>query len=306
VLLLPMSPAAILVLSLLAFLSAPAAFVLLWILNRQAGDRAVRELAYVILGNAFILLGNLLTAVAEGSAIPLPYGVYVLLLDEVTVATIMTGAFLCSFAHTATQTSVTPARRVIFWSLAFVLHTIVLSAALLPNAGVGEADVTNAFVVTTLGGLIMQSYATALIVAGRRRIPTNFFVPHLSGYFLLLLPLGLLAAANDVFRFGSRLGGDAIPFSPFFSVLINGFITVIISRRLAAGRQPSPVRSASSEDIGLTLRESEILPLLLEGATNEQIGERLHISPHTVKNHVTVIFRKTGAESRFDLLKAFK
>jgi DNA-binding NarL/FixJ family response regulator len=45
--------------------------------------------------------------------------------------------------------------------------------------------------------------------------------------------------------------------------------------------------------------------LQLEGSTNEEIGERLTISPHTVKNHVTAIFRKTGAQSRFDLLKAF-
>jgi DNA-binding CsgD family transcriptional regulator len=300
------SGAAILVLSLLAFLSAPAAFVLLWILNRQTGDRAVRELTYAMLGNAFILLGNLLTAMAEGSAHPLPYGVYVLLLDEVTLASIMVGAFVCRFAHTATQTPVTPALRVSFWSWAFVLHALALSAAVLPRAGVEGRDVTNAFVVTTLGGLIMQVYATALIAAGRKRIPSGFFLPHLSRYVLFLLPLGLFAAASDVFQFGRRLGGEAIPFSPFFSTLINGFITVVISRRLASGNLPPSALSASSEVFGLTVRESEILPLLLEGASNEEIGERLHISPHTVKNHVTVIFRKTGAESRFDLLRAFK
>jgi len=56
----------------------------------------------------------------------------------------------------------------------------------------------------------------------------------------------------------------------------------------------------------LTLRELEILPLLLDGASNEEIGERLHISPNTVKNHVTLIFRKTGTEGRLNLFKTFK
>jgi DNA-binding CsgD family transcriptional regulator len=70
-----------------------------------------------------------------------------------------------------------------------------------------------------------------------------------------------------------------------------------------ARRHPVAGPTADSE---LTRREAEILPLLLDGASNEEIGEKLHISPHTVKNHITIIYRKTGAGSRFDLLKTFK
>jgi DNA-binding CsgD family transcriptional regulator len=297
-----MSSAAIVVLCLVAFLSAPPSFVLLWILYLRTRDRAARDLTLALLGNAFILLGNLLTALAEGSAHPLPNGVYVLLLDEVTVATVMAGAFVCRFAHDATRVPVTSALRIGFWCWAFVLHAVALSAAVFTEG----AGVTGGFVLATLAALAMQAYATVLILAKRARIPGGFFIPHLPRYFVPLIVLGFLASASDIFEFGQRLGGNGIPFSPFFGILINAFIIVTIGRRLVAASPAQHGGDAATGHSGLTLRESEILPLLLEGASNEEIGQRLHISSHTVKNHVTVIFRKTGAENRFDLLKTFK
>jgi DNA-binding NarL/FixJ family response regulator len=48
----------------------------------------------------------------------------------------------------------------------------------------------------------------------------------------------------------------------------------------------------------LSDRETEILRLLADGLDNPEIGERLHLSPSTVKNHVSSILDKLGVESR--------
>jgi len=40
----------------------------------------------------------------------------------------------------------------------------------------------------------------------------------------------------------------------------------------------------------LTIREKEVLRLIILGYKNWQIGEKLNISPHTVKNHITRIY----------------
>jgi len=49
----------------------------------------------------------------------------------------------------------------------------------------------------------------------------------------------------------------------------------------------------------LTKREVEILRLVAEGLTNEEIGKRIFISEKTVKTHLTNIFDKLKVNNRF-------
>jgi DNA-binding NarL/FixJ family response regulator len=53
-----------------------------------------------------------------------------------------------------------------------------------------------------------------------------------------------------------------------------------------------------SRDQGLTQREREVLRLLSDGMTNEQIGDALTISPQTVRTHVQKAMDKLGATTR--------
>ena len=48
----------------------------------------------------------------------------------------------------------------------------------------------------------------------------------------------------------------------------------------------------------LTRREVEILRLMVSGATNRALAERLHISPATIRNHTHHIFEKLGVHNR--------
>ncbi|MDJ0784127.1 MAG: LuxR C-terminal-related transcriptional regulator [Desulfosarcinaceae bacterium] len=48
----------------------------------------------------------------------------------------------------------------------------------------------------------------------------------------------------------------------------------------------------------LTRREIEVLRLVAEGASNPEISEALHISPHTVKSHIIHIFNKLSVNDR--------
>ena len=50
--------------------------------------------------------------------------------------------------------------------------------------------------------------------------------------------------------------------------------------------------------IKLTQRETEILALVSAGAGNEEIADKLCISPHTVKTHVYNIFKKINVPNR--------
>ena len=51
----------------------------------------------------------------------------------------------------------------------------------------------------------------------------------------------------------------------------------------------------------LTERELDILRGLTESLSNDEIAQRLHISPNTVKRHIQNIMEKTGFDSRLEL-----
>lgn len=53
----------------------------------------------------------------------------------------------------------------------------------------------------------------------------------------------------------------------------------------------------------LTKRERTIIQLVSSGARNKEIAHRLCISEHTVKAHISSIFRKTQSRNRVELLR---
>ena len=56
--------------------------------------------------------------------------------------------------------------------------------------------------------------------------------------------------------------------------------------------------SNPSGPYGLTAREAEVLALLALGLSNQEIAERLFISPKTASVHVSNIYSKLDVESR--------
>lgn len=67
------------------------------------------------------------------------------------------------------------------------------------------------------------------------------------------------------------------------------------------GRGSQDVRPSSLDT--LTAREEEVLALLADGLGNEEIGEHLSISKHTVARHRENLMRKLELHSRSELVK---
>ncbi|GAA3838228.1 hypothetical protein GCM10022206_90460 [Streptomyces chiangmaiensis] len=67
----------------------------------------------------------------------------------------------------------------------------------------------------------------------------------------------------------------------------------LLERLSEPGREPP----AEAPD-GLTARETEVLVLIAEGLTNQEIARRLHVSTATVKTHINNLFAKTGLKDR--------
>jgi DNA-binding CsgD family transcriptional regulator len=55
----------------------------------------------------------------------------------------------------------------------------------------------------------------------------------------------------------------------------------------------------------LTAGERRVVPLVIEGLSYREIGERLAISRRTVETHVAHVFSKLGVRSRAELADAW-
>jgi DNA-binding NarL/FixJ family response regulator len=78
----------------------------------------------------------------------------------------------------------------------------------------------------------------------------------------------------------------------------------MVTRRLIAHFAARPdVRRARPEELSaLTEREHEVLVLVAEGLSNDEIAERLVISESTAKKHVSNVMLKLGARDRAQLV----
>ncbi len=66
----------------------------------------------------------------------------------------------------------------------------------------------------------------------------------------------------------------------------------------ALGAFAKQAREGSQVEARLTLRERQILAMISDGFTMQQVGRRLSISPRTVETHVAKLYRKLGVRTR--------
>ena len=79
-----------------------------------------------------------------------------------------------------------------------------------------------------------------------------------------------------------------------------------LGRVFSGFMNPSSVQKVDAESIKhttLTLREKKIIKMVVEGrgALNKTLAERLFISEHTLRNHLTSVYNKLSVNNRLEL-----
>jgi DNA-binding NarL/FixJ family response regulator len=73
---------------------------------------------------------------------------------------------------------------------------------------------------------------------------------------------------------------------------------VVVSTPENQARQPDRSYRWPFDDLGLSARESEVLALLAEGLSNQQIADGLYLNVETVRSHLKQIYSKLGVHTR--------
>jgi len=74
---------------------------------------------------------------------------------------------------------------------------------------------------------------------------------------------------------------------------------VIVNRYASAAAR----RKQKEPDLKLTAREIEIVKLISEGLTSQQMADKLFISPRTVETHRSNLMKKAGVKNSIELVK---
>ncbi|MGB3403716.1 MAG: response regulator transcription factor [Microcoleaceae cyanobacterium] len=163
-------------------------------------------------------------------------------------------------------------------------------------------------------------------------IVTDIAMPEMNGYELIrqvrtrpafrLLPVIFLTAHTSVEERikGYKIGCDNYLPKPFELEELGAVIRSLLERsqlieaewrsRLestpvnATEYSSSPITYTPSQiKIKLTSREQQVLEQIIEGLSNIQIGEQLHLSPRTIEKYVSSLLRKTETSNRAELVR---
>ncbi|NET45227.1 DNA-binding response regulator [Okeania sp. SIO2B3] len=164
---------------------------------------------------------------------------------------------------------------------------------------------------------------------------TDIAMPEMDGYDLVrqvrsrpifrLLPVIFLTARTSTEERvkGYNLGCDIYLPKPFELPELGAIVRSLLERSALIAQASSTLNQYSETEklskshyseaasqsviantqIILTGREQQVLSLLLNGLSNVQIGDRLHLSHRTIEKYVSSLFRKTNTNNRAELVR---
>ena len=127
----------------------------------------------------------------------------------------------------------------------------------------------------------------------------------ITGFGLLILALLILFNLPAIYPL-HHIGNSA--WIAIFSIIFLA-IGFVLSRKLFSVKkitgppQQSFINYQQLLKAGISKREADIILLIDEGLSNQQIADKLFVSENTIKKHISNIFQKLQVERRTEAIK---
>jgi DNA-binding NarL/FixJ family response regulator len=82
------------------------------------------------------------------------------------------------------------------------------------------------------------------------------------------------------------------------------YITRNFATQVIAALRDTSLRRKAAEAVKLSIREHQIVRLLLKGKTNKEIAQAINISEKTVKHYMTILMQKLQVRNRLEVVIA--
>jgi DNA-binding CsgD family transcriptional regulator len=165
---------------------------------------------------------------------------------------------------------------------------------------------------------LFTSYVSLIIVSWRAQLRRFSHLNQPQALYLKCFGravtfIGILFLATDFINRFISLSGTVASFLSILPVFLlmaacllfwDRFVAVMYPH-LDANRPQEERFQSLVREFGISNREQEVIQLVCQGKTNKEIEDALFISMPTVKDHISNIFRKTGATNRVQLAALF-
>ena len=139
----------------------------------------------------------------------------------------------------------------------------------------------------------------------------SFMKKYWSDILMYGLTLGLLLAALEVLQYKWIFLKNSTDL--YVGIIAVLFLAVglwagnkLYGKKGAARNEPFEVSEAAIAKLGITPRELEVLQLMAQGHSNQQIAEQLFVSLNTVKTHISNVLSKLNAARRTQAIQKAK
>ena len=183
-----------------------------------------------------------------------------------------------------------------------------LAALFFPFAMIAlSSEISVSIVLWILGYIFFGFLAVFRVVLFADIARTNEDLLYAAGLGLMFGRIGDASGSLAGILLHDKIIPLVVVSSIFFVVTFVIFF-LLYNRLYIPVPQPAPSQeerlNAFIQNYELSLRETEVLHLIQEGASNGEISTKLFISENTVKFHVRNILKKTGCSNRTELITA--
>jgi DNA-binding CsgD family transcriptional regulator len=202
-------------------------------------------------------------------------------------------------AHCAVGIRISAARRVLY-----NLFAVVLGAQVVVE-GLTEDDVVAA--LRTVSMIAWMGYGYAILISAARTVTEPNRQTVIRAFLAtgsVVLPIMLFLALAGLFLPGS-VAFRNVPVASLLWLSAYSILSIVLIVRFHFGPHDKVSSAAPDQFVrmfSISVRESEVIHLILQGNTEAHIGDLLFISRRTVVNHVYNIYRKTGVSNRMQLI----
>ncbi len=214
--------------------------------------------------------------------------------------------FVPYFFHKLTEVDYSAAKKAAFAVLGISYPLMLITAFLIGKNPENIYSIMR-FEMRTTGGILILfiiAYITIFMIRSYIRLE-NEMVKKILKIFALItivfIPGFILDSKIDYFQYQIKIFPVGFFFSVIYYLVLNVISIFLLARYFLLKinlLENKLITDKFISKFSITVREKEIMLLLMEGCTYDQISAKLFIAVSTVKSHIHNVYQKTGSKTK--------